>query len=69
MRMDRQTRFEAIVLHGIWAIIRIILYKDLHSASKFRSNTLSYLSNYGNQSDGAEKYREEETYKDINWNA
>lgn len=65
----QEFHFKALVLQGIWVIVRAVLYQDKHAASAFRASAITYLSHHpdSNQSDGADKYREENTFQPISW--
>mgnify|MGYP001569446844 CR=1 FL=1 len=62
---ERRIAFEAMVLQGLFAIMRLIACQDKRSCNEFRCNALNYLDYHGNQSEGSKEHRREKYFKEI----
>jgi len=61
---DRRMAFEALVLQGLWLLIRDNC-GDFSRANGWRANALGHMDQYGNQNPGAKEYRREETFPPL----
>lgn len=66
---ERRIYFEAMVLHALWVIIRMLVTQkpDWQAATDFRVTALTYLDYHGSQVDGAKDYRREKRFPDLPW--
>jgi len=65
MADDRRMAFEALVLSGLWLLIRAVGKGDMRRANEWRANALSHMDQYGNQSPEAKEYRREHNYPPL----
>lgn len=66
MDKERRLAFEALVLGGLWMILRAVLGRtDTHHPTNWRSNALSYMDANGVQGDDAKAYRRENGFPSL----
>lgn len=64
--MSREERFQHLILMGIWFLILASVGKiNRKLAYDFQSSAIAFGDEYGNQSEGAAKYRREEIYQNL----
>lgn len=58
--------FQALVLQGIWTIIRILFITNrCYFPNEWRASAIAHMDLYGNQSEEAAKYRRETSYPEL----
>lgn len=63
---EMRVAFQSLVLSGIWLLIMAACAKNIyHRAGIWRARAISHFDVVGNQSEGAPKYRREETFPEL----
>lgn len=57
---ERRTAFEALVLQGIWLLVRLL--KGEHLGTGWLADAISHLDVVGNQAGGAKEHRREKAF-------
>ena len=63
---ERRNTFEALVLQGLWLILRAVLGRtDTHYPGRWRDVALAHLDQNGQQGERAAEYRREIMFPEL----